>query len=44
MLVAAIVGLDNRATMDLDATLKNLPLTPDSILAAVGGDMWYKFE
>ena len=27
MLVAAIVGLDNRATMDLDTTLKNLPLT-----------------
>lgn len=31
MLVAAIVGLDNRATMDLDATLKNLPLTPEII-------------
>lgn len=31
MLVAALVGLDNRATMDLDTTLKNLPLTPDSI-------------
>lgn len=35
MLVAAIVGLDNRATMDLDATLKNLPLTPNSIRAAL---------
>ena len=35
MLVAAIVGLDNRATMDLDATLKNLPLTPDSIRSAL---------
>ena len=31
MLVAAIVGLDNRATMDLDTTLKNLPLTPEKI-------------
>lgn len=31
MLVAAIVGLDNRATMDLDTTLKNLPLTPEAI-------------
>lgn len=31
MLVAALVGLDNRATMDLDTTLKNLPLTPESI-------------
>ncbi|MBQ2612141.1 nucleotidyl transferase AbiEii/AbiGii toxin family protein [bacterium] len=31
MLVAALVGLDNRATMDLDTTLKNLPLTPEAI-------------
>ena len=30
MLIAAIVGLDNRATMDLDTTLKNLPLTPEN--------------
>lgn len=35
MLVAAIVGLDNRATMDLDATLKNLPLTPETIRGAL---------
>lgn len=35
MLVAAIVGLDNRATMDLDTTLKNLPLTPESIKTAL---------
>ena len=35
MLVAAIVGLDNRATMDLDTTLKNLPLTPETILSAL---------
>lgn len=28
MLVAAIVGLEKRATMDLDTTLKSLPLTP----------------
>lgn len=35
MLVAAIVGLDNRATMDLDATLKNLPLTPEAIQTAL---------
>lgn len=35
MLVAAIVGLDNRATMDLDATLKNLPLTPEAIRSAL---------
>lgn len=31
ILVAALVGLDNRATMDLDTTLKNLPLTSESI-------------
>ena len=35
MLVAAIIGLDNRATMDLDTTLKNLPLKPDVILSAL---------
>ena len=35
MLVAAIVGLDNRATMDLDTTLKNLPLTPEAIRCAL---------
>ena len=31
MLIAALVGLDNRATMDLDTTLKNLPPTPEAI-------------
>ena len=31
MLVAAMVGLDIRATMDMDTTLKNLPLTPEAI-------------
>lgn len=35
MLIAAIVGLDNRATMDLDTTLKNLPLTPEAIKGAL---------
>ncbi|MCL2019204.1 MAG: nucleotidyl transferase AbiEii/AbiGii toxin family protein [Oscillospiraceae bacterium] len=30
-LIAAIVGLDTRATMDLDTTLKNYPLTHESI-------------
>lgn len=35
MLVAALVGLDNRATMDLDTTLKNLPLTPEAIEIAL---------
>ena len=29
-LVAAMVGLDNRSTLDVDATVKNLPLTEKS--------------
>ncbi len=29
-LVAAMVGLDNRSTMNVDATLKNLPLSEES--------------
>lgn len=35
MLIAAIVGLDTRSTMDLDATLRNLILTEDKIIEAV---------
>ncbi len=35
MLIAAIVGLDTRSTMDLDTTLKNLPLTEGKIAEAV---------
>lgn len=35
MLIAAIVGLDTRSTMDLDTTLKNLPLTETQILTAL---------
>ena len=31
MLIAAIVGLDTRSTMDLDTTLRNLPLTEEQI-------------
>jgi hypothetical protein len=30
-LIAAIVGLDTRATMDLDTTVKGFPLTHESI-------------
>lgn len=35
MLIASIVGLDNRATMDLDATLRELPLTEEKITEAI---------
>lgn len=30
-LISAMVGLDTRATMDMDATIKGLPVTEDSI-------------
>ena len=35
MLIAAIVGLDTRSTMDLDTTLRNLPLTKEKIMEAI---------
>ena len=35
MLIAAIVGLDTRSTMDLDTTLRNLPLTEEKLRAAI---------
>lgn len=35
MLIAAVVGLDTRSTMDLDTTLRNLPLTEEKITEAV---------
>ena len=35
MLVTAIVGIDTRATMDLDTTLRNLPLTEPQIKEAI---------
>ena len=35
MLIAAIVGLDTRSTMDLDATLRNLPLTEERLNEAI---------
>lgn len=35
LLIAAIVGLDTRTTMDLDTTLKNLPLTEEKVKEAV---------
>lgn len=35
MLIAAIVGLDTRSTMDLDATLRNLTLTEEKLNEAI---------
>ena len=34
-MIAAIVGLDTRSTMDLDTTLRNLPLTEEKISDAI---------
>lgn len=31
-LIAALVGLDTRATMDMDATVKGMPVNPDAIM------------
>ena len=44
MLVAAIVGMDIRSTMDLDATLRGLPLTVESIVDAVAAICAYPIQ
>ena len=36
MLIAAIVGLDTRSTMNLDTTLKGLALTEEKVLEVLG--------
>lgn len=35
MLIAGIVGLDTRATMDLDTTIRDLPLTIEKVIEAL---------
>jgi len=35
MLIAALVGIDNRSTMDMDATIKNYPITIYSLTKAI---------
>lgn len=35
MLIAAIVGLDTRSTMDLDATVRKLPITEEQIIKSI---------
>ena len=35
MLIAAIVGLDTRSTMDLDTSLRGLPLTEEKVIEAI---------
>ena len=35
MLIAALVGIDNRATMDMDVTIKNYSISRDSLTKAI---------
>ena len=35
ILIAALVGIDNRATMDIDATVKNYPINIESLTKAI---------
>lgn len=35
MLIAALVGIDNRSTMDMDATIKNYPINVESLTKAI---------
>ena len=35
MLIAALVGIDNRSTMDMDSTIKNYSVSIDSLTKAI---------
>ena len=35
MLIASLVGIDNRATMDMDATVKDYPISAESLSRAI---------
>lgn len=35
ILIASLVGIGNRATMDMDATLKNYPINVESLTKAI---------
>ena len=35
MLIAALVGIDNRSTMDMDATIRNYPISVESLTQAI---------
>ncbi|MDQ2086449.1 nucleotidyl transferase AbiEii/AbiGii toxin family protein [Herbivorax sp. ANBcel31] len=35
MLIAALIGIDNRSTMDMDATIKNYPINSDSLTKVI---------
>ena len=44
MLIAAIVGLDTRSTMDLDTTLRNLPLKEEQISVDLNDDVSFEVK
>lgn len=44
VLVSALVGLENRATMDIETTIKNLPLTVDDVIDILTKIMKVKVE
>ena len=35
ILIAALVGIDNRATMDMDATVRDFPINTESLTKAI---------
>jgi len=35
ILIAALVGIDNRATMDMDATVRDYPINTESLTKAI---------
>jgi len=35
ILIAALIGIENRATMDMDATIKNYPINVQSLTKAI---------
>ena len=39
-LIASMVGLDSRATMDMDATIKGYPVNEEALSAAIGRMMF----
>jgi hypothetical protein len=44
MLIAAIVGIDARSTMDLDATLRDMPFTEESLYKTISAICSYPIQ
>jgi Nucleotidyl transferase AbiEii toxin, Type IV TA system len=41
MLIASMVGINNRTTMDMDVTLRGFPLSEETDPGSVFGDLGY---